>query len=166
MRVALWFAEQPYRISPFEIGLNRGMKIYGIGRQGEFGDVTDEKPDGKKPSFVDIIGTMKWNAWKENEGVDRVIAQKATIKLLHDILREYKFESAIEDPKRPGPNYYDDCIKFNWVDALVKNHKEDGYGKEYEATKEEMEALLKLTNAKNIYPILAASAGTLLYSLY
>ena len=74
------------------------MKIYGIGRQGEFGDIADDKPDGKKPPFIDIIGTMKWNAWKENEGVDREIAQKATIKLLHDLLREYDYEWAIEDP--------------------------------------------------------------------
>lgn len=29
-----------------------------------------------------------------------------------------------QDPKRPGPNYYDDCKHFNWVDALVEKHKE------------------------------------------
>ena len=32
MRVALWFAKQPYRISPMQIGISRGVKIYGIGR--------------------------------------------------------------------------------------------------------------------------------------
>ena len=29
----------------------------------------------------------------------------------------------LENPNRPGPDYYKDCIKFNWVSALVKNHK-------------------------------------------
>ena len=46
---------------------------------------------------------------------------------------------------RPGPNYYDDCIKFNWVDALVKNHKKAEGNDLYTATKEEMAALLKLS---------------------
>ena len=79
-------------------------------------------------------------------------------------MREYNYEEAIADPKRPGPNYYDDCIKFNWVDALVKNHKKDGGN--YEATKEEMDALKLLTSADKIVPM-AASLGTLLYtSLY
>ena len=42
-----------------------------------------------------------------------------------------------EDPKRPGPNYYDDCEKFNWVDALVSKHKETltGDGKNMYDTK-------------------------------
>ena len=70
----------------------------------------------------------------------------------------------IPDPKRPGPNYYDDCIKFNWIDALVKNHKKAGG--DYEASKEELDALMKLTSAEKLLPV-AASLGTLLYtSLY
>ena len=43
--------------------------------------------------------------------------------MMHTLLREYGHDDVIPDPKRPGPNYYDDCIKFNWVDALIKNHK-------------------------------------------
>ena len=64
---------------------------------------------------------------------------------MHELLIEYEFEDVIQDPMRPGPNYYDDCIKFNWVDALVKNHKKAEGNDLYTATKEEMAALLKLS---------------------
>lgn len=40
------------------------------------------------------------------------------------VLIELGHEDMIKmDPKRPGPNYYDDCKQFNWVDALVSKHK-------------------------------------------
>ena len=29
----------------------------------------------------------------------------------------------LADPNWPGPNYYDDCKKFEWKQVLVKNHK-------------------------------------------
>ena len=44
---------------------------------------------------------------------------------MHDILNDLGQENLIADPKRPGPNYYDDCKKFNWVDVLVQNHKSE-----------------------------------------
>jgi hypothetical protein len=40
----------------------------------------------------------------------------------------------LENTNRPGPNFYDDCVKFNWVTALVKSHKKhiEGKGENYE----------------------------------
>ena len=29
----------------------------------------------------------------------------------------------VRNPNRPGPDYYKDCKKFNWVSAMVKSHK-------------------------------------------
>ena len=55
-----------------------------------------------------------------------------------EVLIEQGYAEMIkEDPKRPGPNYYDDCEKFNWVDALVSKHKETltGDGKNMYDTK-------------------------------
>ena len=47
------------------------------------------------------------------------------IKEASIVLIEQGYEKMIkDDPKRPGPDYYKDCIKFNWVDALVSKHKE------------------------------------------
>ena len=40
----------------------------------------------------------------------------------------------LENPNRPGPDYYKDCIKFNWVSAMVKSHKKHiaSKGEDYE----------------------------------
>ena len=63
---------------------------------------------------------------------------------------KFGFADKIPDPKRPGLDYYSDCIKFNWVDALVEKHKkhiklsdgEDVYAVEY--TPEELEIMANL----------------------
>ena len=45
------------------------------------------------------------------------------IPIMHELLKEFGFADVIIDPKRPGPNYYDDCINFSWIDHLIKKHK-------------------------------------------
>ena len=54
----------PKLIDEFAIGLERGMKLYGLGMCGGNGDNKTEKP-----WFGDIIGVMKWNAWEKLKGV-------------------------------------------------------------------------------------------------
>ena len=50
---------------------------------------------------------------------------------------KFGFSDRIPDPKRPGPDYYSECIKFHWVDALVEKHKKH----------------LKSSNGENVYEI-------------
>lgn len=55
----------------------------------------------------------------------------------------------LENPDRPGPDYYSECKKFSWVDQLIEKHKkqvkESGgkYSDFLELTKEE-ESWIKL----------------------
>ena len=63
---------------------------------------------------------------------------------MDEILTENNLGDIVPDPNRPGPDYYKDCNKFNWVDALVEKHKEKT-GFVYAASDEEMATILKLT---------------------
>ena len=63
---------------------------------------------------------------------------------------KHGFEYMIPNPKRPSPDYYKDCKRFNWADKLIASHKkhiedgnhEDVYKIEY--TPEELAILAKL----------------------
>ena len=63
---------------------------------------------------------------------------------MHELLIEFGYGNVIEDPNRPGPDYYKDCKKYNWVDELVKKHKKET-GLVYTASKDDMDQILKLT---------------------
>jgi hypothetical protein len=66
---------------------------------------------------------LLWESWEEVKGLPVTTAQKLFIEEASSLLIEYGYEDMVrEDPKRPGPDYYKDCIKFNWIDALVSNH--------------------------------------------
>ena len=99
--------------------MDRGMKLYGMGMQGGFGDQTKEKP-----SFIDVLGVMKWNAWEEYRGIDKKFSQKIFIVYASQLLVDEGFEKEIENPNRPGPDYYSECKSWNWVDNLVDSHKQ------------------------------------------
>ena len=69
---------------------------------------------------------------------------------MHEILIEFGYQNLIKDPNRPGPNYYDDCIEFNWIDHIVNKHKKhlkrNGLSLElYEEEERKEKALRKLT---------------------
>ena len=57
---------------------------------------------------------------------------------------EFNYGYLIPDPLRPGPDYYKNCKKFDWVEKLKKSHSnyiklnngEDVYA--YKYTKEEL----------------------------
>ena len=78
-----------------------------------------------------------------------------------------------EDPKRPGPDYYKHCIKFNWIDALVSNHQETDDGKSLYDTKfnKEDEAALqflkeRMQGNKLLWSILASVASVAYIAAY
>ena len=55
-------------ISGPSMGITRGMKLYGVSRQAAYGDIADNKPDGAKPSFYDMVGNWMYNAWLAEKG--------------------------------------------------------------------------------------------------
>lgn len=70
-----------------------------------------------------MVGTWKYNAWVKAKGMSKEAAVDQAIPIMHEIFREYGFGSIIADPNRPGPNYYKDCKKYNWIEHLVDKHK-------------------------------------------
>jgi len=82
-RIGSLFEKEPPLLTHMEIGMDRGLKMYGMGMQGSKGNQTIEKP-----SFVDVVGVMKWEAWEDYRDIDKVFVQKIFIvfasKLLED----------------------------------------------------------------------------------
>ena len=70
-----------------------------------------------------MVGNWQWNAWDKLRGTSRIDCIKEAIPIMHEILTEYDYGYIIEDPNRPGPNYYDDCKQFKWIDHLIIKHK-------------------------------------------
>ena len=83
---------------------------------------------------------------------------------MHELLIEFGYAHVIPDPNRPGPDYYSECKKYNWVDELVKKHEEKT-GLKYVASKDEMDAILKLSQDANIITAGVLSFGLVGYSL-
>ena len=65
---------------------------------------------------------MKWNAYEKMKGKPKDLMYKLIIIAITDIFTESDREDLLVNPNRPGPNYYDDCKLFNWVDALKEKH--------------------------------------------
>ena len=164
MRVGGWLNKKPMRITGWQMGKDRGLRLYGLSRQGYFGDRKDEYKNGKKPAFYDIIKLWQWEAWESFRGTDKKLAQKAANNLMHELLVEFGYAHVIPDPNRPGPDYYSECKKYNWVDELVKKHEEKT-GLKYVASKDEMDAILKLSQDANIITAGVLSFGLVGYSL-
>ena len=80
----------------------------------------------------------------------------------------FGFSDKIPDPKRPGPDYYSDCIKFHWADALVEKHKkhlvasngENVYEIEY--TPEELAIMQKLKEKAGAKKLIAIGLTSML----
>ena len=60
---------------------------------------------------------------------------------MKEILQDFNRMDVWEDPNRPGPNYYDGCKKFDWVDALTKKHKQS-VGEEFYQLSDENKKLI------------------------
>ena len=77
---------------------------------------------------------------------------KLIIITITAIFKENGLERFLVNKDRPGPDYYKDCIKFNWVDELKGKHKtyleKIGYKSFYTVRlSAEEESLLKEMNA-------------------
>jgi len=53
------------------------LKIYGLYKQATVGDNTE-----KKPSFSDMVGRAKWDAWNNLKGTDAEAAKQQYIDLI------------------------------------------------------------------------------------
>ena len=40
------------------------------------------------------------------------------------LLTEEGLAQHLENPNRPGPDYYKDCKNWNWIEILTKNHRD------------------------------------------
>jgi len=83
--------------------MTRGLKMYSWSYQAMYGD--NETPE---PWSVNLVASMKWNAWKDVKGMDRVEAANKFILLAEEILEEYEVQY------RPLPEHlqaYDSCLQ-------------------------------------------------------
>jgi diazepam-binding inhibitor (GABA receptor modulating acyl-CoA-binding protein) len=60
---------------------NTLLNLYGLFKQSTEGDCNISKP-----SFYDVKGIAKWNAWSDNKGLDASITMKRYIKEVNKIL--------------------------------------------------------------------------------
>jgi len=56
------------------------LKIYALYKQASAGDV-----DGKRPSFADMVGRAKWDAWNEAKGQTSEAAMQAYVDLIESL---------------------------------------------------------------------------------
>ena len=114
------------------MGWDYAIDLFGVGKCGQYGDNTAEKP-----SFIDVVATIKWDAWSKYNGVPSDLCKKMFLEKGQAMMEKFGHADKIPDPNRPGPDYYKNCIKFNWVDALVAKHKK----------------FIKLSNGEDVYSI-------------
>ena len=85
-------------------------------------------------------------------------------------MEEYGFGDVIPDPKRPGPDYYKDCVKFNWATKLIESHKKHiEYSGKYdvykiEFTAEELAIIQKLKEGSAVNMLSATLAMGLVFT--
>ena len=56
------------------------LKIYALYKQASAGDV-----DGKRPSFTDMVGRAKWDAWNKLKGTDSKAAMQDYVDLIESL---------------------------------------------------------------------------------
>ena len=98
------FEKDPPLLSNMEIGMERGLKLYGMGMQGEHGDQIKEKP-----SIFDVIGGLKWEAWEDYRGIDKQFIHKMFIVYASKVLTDEGLSEYLENSLKPGPKYYSEC---------------------------------------------------------
>jgi diazepam-binding inhibitor (GABA receptor modulating acyl-CoA-binding protein) len=57
------------------------LELYGLYKQSTEGDC-----NSSKPSFWDVKGCAKWNAWNDNVGLDKDTAMKRYVRKVKKIL--------------------------------------------------------------------------------
>lgn len=59
------------------------LTLYGLYKQSTVGDCNTDKP-----SFWDVKGVAKWNAWNDNKGMDKEKAMKSYTRKVHRLLKK------------------------------------------------------------------------------
>ena len=111
-RYGLVWKEKPLTV--FEVGFDRGVYIITLGVKGRKGEI--EIPE---PSVFNIPKHAVWAEWQKVKGMPKETGMRLFIAESDIEMAKHDKLSLLENPNRPGPDYYKDCKKFNWVTALV-----------------------------------------------
>ena len=60
-----------------EFGFSTSLRLFGLGYQGMFGDVSTEAP-----SYIYLETRLKWNAWADSKGIARKAAQEEVVDII------------------------------------------------------------------------------------
>ena len=85
-----------------------------MGVKGVKGDIEIDEP-----SIFNIPKHAVWTEWQKVKGMPKETGMRLFIAESDIEMAKHDKLHLLENPNRPGPNYYIDCIKFNWVTALV-----------------------------------------------
>lgn len=61
------------------------LQLYGLYKQATTGDINTDKP-----SFWNLVGKAKWEAWKTYEGISQDTAEKSYVALVELLLSKYQ----------------------------------------------------------------------------
>lgn len=73
------------------MSMKEGLKLYGHGMQGAYGDVK-----GDRPSMWNIVERSKWDSWDAQRGVKSDDAQKQFLNVAVSILKRKGYSD--DDP--------------------------------------------------------------------
>lgn len=88
-----------------DVGPIKGLKMYGVGQQGTWGDVNTPRPGG-----FDFIEGLKWDAWNEVKGMPRLEARNRFIAIAKSILKK-KGKNTIDPNKVIISQKYAECVQ-------------------------------------------------------
>lgn len=79
-RVKRMFADSCKRVKDYTVSQNDQLELYGLYKQGLFGDNT-----GTQPGIFDLRGRAKYNAWKKLSGKSKYLAMKEYILFVRSL---------------------------------------------------------------------------------
>ena len=68
----------------WDMGVEYAVDLYGVGKCGQFGDLTAEKPP-----FYEPVEVVKWDAWNKLKGQSAEDAEKAYVSLVAQLEAKY-----------------------------------------------------------------------------
>ena len=124
-------------ISYFDIGMTRGLQFAAFALQANKGDCNWEEP-----SFINFAKLEIYNNWQKMRGMSQETAMRIMVRETDIEFAKFDKLPLLENPNRPGPDYYKDCKLYNWVNDLVDKHKKfiqdsDGNYEYYTQTEDE-----------------------------
>ena len=80
LKVTKIFLEYTKKVKTLTVSQENQLKLYGLFKQANFGDNTTQEP-----SFYDLRGKAKWNAWNEHLGESKYNSIKRYIKIVKNL---------------------------------------------------------------------------------